>query len=121
MQAGDKVGVFLSFETDANGVPASHLQLNNIPVVAVQGAPAPAVEDETASTDAVTATSPGSEPVAVDNLMVTLALPAADAEQLVFGAEFGTLWLSAQPEGTPTEGTRVVGPPQAYEPERGQP
>lgn len=115
--AGDEVGVLISFTAVAEPVPTTHLQLNSVLVTAVAGAPATPSPD--AEADAVT--GPAATPVAVDNLMITLALPAADAEQLVFGAEFGSLWFSTQPDGTPVPGVRVVTPPQAYEPERNNP
>jgi len=46
--------------------------------------------------------------------MVTLAVTSQDAESVVFGAEHGTLWLSLEPEGTETGGTRVVQPDNIY-------
>jgi pilus assembly protein CpaB len=41
-------------------------------------------------------------------VMVTLAVLPRDAEQIVFGQEHGTLWLSLEPEGTDTSGTQVL-------------
>ena len=46
--------------------------------------------------------------------MVTLALSAQQAEPVVFGAEHGSLWLSLEPEGAVTDGTRVLDPGNVY-------
>jgi pilus assembly protein CpaB len=46
--------------------------------------------------------------------MVTLALSAKDAETVVFGAEHGSLWLSSEPAGAQTGGTRIVAPDTVY-------
>ena len=40
--------------------------------------------------------------------MVTLAVVSRDAEQIVFGQEHGTLWLSLEPEGADTSDTQVL-------------
>ncbi len=41
------------------------------------------------------------------NLLVTLALPAPDAEKVVFTAEHGTVWLATEAEGAPEDGTTI--------------
>jgi pilus assembly protein CpaB len=41
------------------------------------------------------------------NLLVTLAVTPADAERVVFTAEFGKLWLAAQGTDVPEDGTRI--------------
>jgi pilus assembly protein CpaB len=41
------------------------------------------------------------------NLLVTLGMSPANAERLVFTAEFGTLWLTAEQETTPEGGTQI--------------
>jgi pilus assembly protein CpaB len=43
-----------------------------------------------------------------DNILVTLALEAPDAEELVFAMEFGTVWLSYEPEDASEDGTGTV-------------
>lgn len=49
------------------------------------------------------------------HLLVTLALPAPHVEQVVFAAEFGHIWLTAQNEATDEDGTRVVTLGEAYD------
>jgi len=44
----------------------------------------------------------------------TLAVTARDAEEVVFGAEHGTLWLSLEPDGADTSGTQVLTPDNVY-------
>jgi pilus assembly protein CpaB len=72
----------------------------------VQGAtPSASEEGETSTASAE----------APDNaLMVTLALVSRDVEQVVFGAEFGTLWLAREPEGADISGTQIVTPGNVY-------
>ncbi len=41
------------------------------------------------------------------NLLVTLGMSPANAERLVFTAEFGTLWLTGEQETTPEDGTQI--------------
>ncbi|TQM96424.1 hypothetical protein FB476_1292 [Ornithinimicrobium humiphilum] len=41
-------------------------------------------------------------------MLVTLALAAADAEKLVYAMEFGTVWLSLEPESASEDDTKVV-------------
>ncbi|WP_448613314.1 Flp pilus assembly protein CpaB [Modestobacter sp. URMC 112] len=100
--AGDTVGVFLSLEAQ------THVVLHGVLVTQVQGAPAPAVE----SGDVDTASAGAAAPSA--SLMVTLAVTAAQAEGVVFGAEHGTLWLSLERDGAAVDGTEVITPDNVY-------
>jgi pilus assembly protein CpaB len=105
LAAGDTVGVYLSLVFD-DGTATTHAVLHHVLVTQVQGAPAP--PEEGADTVSSGAAAPA------DSLMVTLALVAADAETVVYGAEHGTLWLSLEPAGAQTGGTRVVQPDTVY-------
>ena len=102
LAAGDTVGVFVSV-TFKDGTAATRSILHRVLVTQVQGAPAPAdpVEGGPETASAGNAAPTGS-------VMVTLALPAAEAEAVVFGAEHGTVWLSLEREGTDTSGTEVI-------------
>lgn len=119
LRAGDTVGVFYSSslpeETaqseEANGTEApgganaTHLILHKVLVTAVSGA------------SSVTTNEDGEEVVEAPegSLMVTVALSPADAEQLVFAAEFGSIWLSNERPDVPEDGTRLVTPVEAFE------
>lgn len=104
LAAGDTVGVYLS-STDP---PATHGVLHGALVTQVQGAPAPPSGDTTETASAGSSAPTGS-------LLITLAVKARDAEEVVFGAEHGTLWLSLEPDGADNSGTQVVTPGNVYE------
>lgn len=101
---GDTVGVFMSFEVEETGedtegrrTQVTHLNLHKVPVVRVEGAVV--TPDQAAS--------PGEDQTAEDRIFVTLALEARDAERLVYGMEWGQVWLSLEPEGA-DEDTEIV-------------
>ncbi len=99
LAAGDTVGVYLSLVFE-DGTSTTHAVQHQVLVTRVQGATTTGEDDD------VETASAGSAPTTA--LMVTLAVVARDAEQLVFGAEHGTLWLSLEPEGADTSGTQVT-------------
>lgn len=111
LQPGDTVGIFLSgtvttgTSTESTSGDQTRLILNKVLVTAVAGASG-VVTDENG--DEV---EQGPE----ESIMVTFALSAADAEQLVFGAEFGQIWLSLEGADVPEEGTRLVTPAEAFQ------
>lgn len=91
LQAGDTVGVFVSFEGDPE--KRTNLEQHKVLVTAVQGAPtaaAPAKEEE--------ATGNGAPAVPEGAMLITLAVKADAAEEIVFAAEFGSVWLSNENE-----------------------
>lgn len=49
------------------------------------------------------------------NLLVTLAVDTSQAERIVFTAEHGTVWLTAQDEDTTTEGSQLRVPRNIYD------
>jgi pilus assembly protein CpaB len=102
LAAGDRVGVFVSM-TPSDGAGVTHAVLHHVLVTEVQGAPA-----ATTAADSPDAATPSGD------LMVTLALGAHEAEDVVFGAEHGTLWLSLEPDDADTDGTAVVSPDNIY-------
>lgn len=111
LRAGDTVGVFLS-DTVTSGTSVestsqdqTRLILNKVLVTAVTGASSVTTDE---NGDEV-------EQQAEDSVMVTFALSAADAEQLVFGAEFGTIWLSLEGAEVPEDGTRLVTTEEAFQ------
>ena len=93
---GATVGVFLSTkQTDSTA-----LALQKVLVTAVSGGTAGAAEGGPGA-----AADPAAAPTAVT---VTLALDAESASRVVFAAEHGSLWLSAQPEDAPVDRTPVM-------------
>ena len=111
LRPGDTVGVFLSgtvvtgTSTENSESDQTHLILHKVLVTAVTGASG-VVTDENG--DEV-------QQEAEETIMVTFALSAADAEQLVFGAEFGQIWLSLEGADVPEDGTRLVTPVEAFQ------
>jgi pilus assembly protein CpaB len=102
LAAGDTVGVFVSL-TFEDGTATSHEVLHHVLVTQVQGAPAAPATGTPGEPETASAT-----PAPSGSLLVTLAVSAPDAETIVFGAEHGTLWLSLEPEGATTSGTRIT-------------
>ncbi len=95
VEAGEKVGVYVSL-TEPN---RTHAILHKVPVVRVQGGVVPVASDDGAAAGG---------PVPEGDVMLTLAVTSADAEQIVFGLEHGSVWLTIEPDDVDTNGTRVV-------------
>jgi pilus assembly protein CpaB len=108
VRAGDTVGALLSFdpfETDDGRKTANttHLELHKVLVTNVQfqslGGAAVALEEVAAE---------GVDSAAQGKYLVTLAIDAPAVEQLVFAAEHGFVWLSAEPKDASEGGTKIV-------------
>jgi pilus assembly protein CpaB len=93
--AGDTVGVFLSIEEKE--VTSTQLKLHKVLVTAVAGGPAPAAEDGSAE----------AQP-AQQTMTVTLAAEATAVGKIIFAAEHGTIWLSAEPADAPDDTAPVL-------------
>ena len=116
VRTGDTVAVLSSFEPfeiDPDGGPTSagpptktpdttHVILHKVLVTNVQTSDA--VKDEKPADDETDA-RPGAAPKG--EYLVTLALDATSVQRVVFTAEFGKLWLSAEPSDAPDGQTRV--------------
>ena len=97
----------------------THLTLNQILVTAVQLSQNDAERSTEAST---TGEGEGDEPAVAadiseapgDRLLVTMAVTAPEAEQIVFAAEFGRLWLTGQDARTDSSNSRILTLQQAY-------
>jgi pilus assembly protein CpaB len=77
---------------------STHLILHKILVTNVQSQK---TFKATAKDEDATAPAPG------ENLLVTLAVDASQAERVVFAAEHGTVWLAVEPKDAPESGTLV--------------
>jgi pilus assembly protein CpaB len=133
IRAGDTVAILLSFEPfdlkgsllDSSGGATAvqgktsnttHLELHKVLVTSVQiaedasGVPPVAGEDgDDKSAKKAVATAP------TESLLVTFALDARAVEQVVFAAEFGTVWLANEPADAKETGTRMVDRGNAYD------
>lgn len=140
LQPGQLVGVIISFDPfdiNTSGVPeetgaeptettveaptktpnTTHLTLQQVLVTSVQISANDserrievATDDsvDSATRDEAVNEAPG------DRLLVTLAVSSSQAEQLVFAAEFGYIWLTRQNDDTDSEPTRIITIDQVY-------
>ena len=123
VRPGDTVGVVASFTGassgdssdeapeggSSSGGETTHLMLHKVLVTNVQ---AEAAAAQPASTDG---DEPAPQPAPAGNFLVTLAVDAPTVERLVFAAEYGTVWLSAEPDNAPEDGTRIQSKETIYE------
>ncbi len=91
---GATVGVFLS---SAEKPYVTHLTVHKVLVIKVDDGAAPPGPDGEAT----------QAPAADAKVQVTLATTATDAEKIIFAAEHGKVWLSAEPSNATTTGTTV--------------
>ena len=91
VREGDTVGVLASFDDPET----TRLMLHKVPVTRVR----------TDSGEQVRSNPQGEIPTG--KLLVTLALDGPNVERVVFAAEHGRLWLSAEPEEADEGGTKV--------------
>ncbi|MCR8670695.1 Flp pilus assembly protein CpaB [Agrococcus sp. HG114] len=111
LRAGQTVGIFVSGTVKGTGpdgaaaeADMTRLLLHKVLVTAVHGG-ASVTTDENGEEV---------EEGAGETLMVTLALSPPDAELVVFGQEFGSIWLSLEGAEVPQDGTRVVTPQEVF-------
>jgi pilus assembly protein CpaB len=109
IEAGDTVGVYLSFEpfdtnkpesdttTPAKTPNTTHLEFHHVPVTNVQ-----------TTDDPVSNQEDGEAQVSSSNYIVTLALTPAQSERFVFATEFGHVWLSNEPATVKDDGTGII-------------
>ncbi len=110
LQAGDTVGVLLSFKPQDNKVPAmTQLSLHKVLVTAVQDATGTITDSTTSQAQATDSGSlnANKNASARGTYLVTLARPASDVEKIVFAVEFGAVYLSKEP-GDATQGNSGV-------------
>lgn len=106
LKAGDTVGVFLSLAdatTDGQAgtnLSKTQLSFHKVLVTAAQfsngSASQTTTSDNAAGTSQVSSTS-GSKGQSDDTYLITLARTSADAERIIFAAEFGKVYLSKEP------------------------
>jgi pilus assembly protein CpaB len=120
LNPGETVGVVLSFEpfdlpqSDDQTPNTTHLTFHKILVTSVQFAQGDTATTNTAQEDEEE--TEAGEPAPANQLLVTLALSSPQVEQVVFAAEFGHIWLTAENADASEAGTRVVTLAEVYEP-----
>jgi pilus assembly protein CpaB len=109
LTAGSHVAVTASFDDKNNAPAASHMILHQVLVTNVQLTQASDSKVFAANTSSGSSSSNAKDGTApTGRLFVTLALDAPSSERVIFAAERGTLWLSNEPAGAPTTGTKLV-------------
>jgi pilus assembly protein CpaB len=122
LSVGDTVGVVLSFEpfdlpdTDNQSPNMTHLTFHKVLVTAVQFADGEGpTTSEDGDDDADEETEAETAPT--NQVLVTLALSSPQVEQVVFAAEFGHIWLTAENADADESGTGVITLGEVYGPE----
>jgi pilus assembly protein CpaB len=107
IRPADTVGLLASFAPDV--LPYNtKLVLNQLLITNVQVEQLPSAPAEGEADDATPEVAP------TGNLLVTLAVDVEQAERIVFAAEHGTVWLTAQTEDTDEGGSAVREPENIY-------
>lgn len=122
LRPGDTVGVFASVEAVASDGAPGATGDTSLPDGTGATAPLPATGEGThlilhkvlvtrVQYEQAVPDDPGrfEQTTPAGRVHVTLATTASDAERIVFTAEYGSLWLSLEPEGAPESGTSVQG------------
>lgn len=105
---GDRVGVFLSLG-DSVDKATTHLVLNNVLVTRIQGVTATqAAQNQQNGQQPEQSSGSNGQGAPQDSLMITMAVSAGSAEQVVFAAEYGHIWLELQNKASTAAGTRIV-------------
>jgi len=111
LQAGDTVGVLLSFKPKDDSLPdMTQLSLHKVLVTAVQdgsGSIADPATEQTTQTASGGSLNANKNSSTQGTYLVTLARPAPDVEKIVFAAEFGKVYLTKEP-GDATQGNSGV-------------
>lgn len=103
IKSGDTVAVVSSF--DVEGAPdVTHMILHKVRVTNVQ------LSSDTGSGEQGGESAEGEEaaPAPSGQFLVTLALDAPSVERVVFTAEFGFVYLAAEPQDADEGGTKIV-------------
>ncbi|WP_422933886.1 Flp pilus assembly protein CpaB [Sinomonas sp. P47F7] len=106
LQAGDLVGIFLSFDHGAvsSGGPESTALVYHVVLITnVQGA-------QTADNSSSSSSKPAAAP-----LMITAAVTDAQATKIVFSAQYGTIWLSKEQASSPQGNSGTIDRSKVYQ------
>jgi pilus assembly protein CpaB len=99
LKAGDVVAVVISAEDSDRKV--ARVKIHQVPVVAVRGGLAGSDDEEKKG-------GMGSTSGRNEQVMVTLGLTEAQAGQVVWGMEHGSIWLALEPKDADQSGTGTV-------------
>ncbi|GAA2147061.1 hypothetical protein GCM10009825_41150 [Arthrobacter humicola] len=116
LKAGDTVGIFLSVEDAGAGqaggkASKTQLSFHKVLVTAAQfsdGAATQTGTSDTASGASQVSSTTNSKPQGDGTYLITVARNSADAERIVFAAEFGKIYLSKEPGDAVESNTGAV-------------
>ena len=113
INAGDTVAVVSSFDPfdtpEGTKTPnQTHILVHKVRVTRVQIDADASTETETETESEDDEDANEAQPAPSGQLLVSLELSAADVERVVFTAEFGHVWLAAEPENADESGTKIV-------------
>ncbi|WP_249335987.1 Flp pilus assembly protein CpaB [Sinomonas gamaensis] len=98
---GDTVGILLSFAAQDAQPAQTQLTYNKVLITAVQLSSGANAQDTSTSQSAANSGSggiaTGSNNAGAGEYLVTFALPAADAQRIVYSVEFGKVYLTKEP------------------------
>jgi pilus assembly protein CpaB len=106
VRPGDVVGVLASFVWDDDPKNTTKMNDQQVLVTNVQVEQLPGTPEEGAEDAPALAPTGG--------LLITLAVDVEQAERIVFAAEHGTVWLTAQDDDTDQDGSVVRDPGNIY-------
>jgi Flp pilus assembly protein CpaB len=108
VKAGDTVGILVSatvkMPPDDKEIPFTEQIFHKVLVLDVQKGSSTPVESEGKEAAEVT----------YDTIMVTLARPTDDIQKIVWGQEFGSVWLTIEPEEADEKGSRPIDAGQVF-------
>ncbi|GAA2198720.1 hypothetical protein GCM10009849_12480 [Sinomonas flava] len=110
VSAGDTVGVFLSFAKEDAASAQTQLTYHKVLVTGFQMASGANAESPQNQQSGQSSGGINSNRSAANNgeYLVTLAVPAAQAERIVFTTEFGKVYLSKEPKNAAEDSAGVV-------------
>jgi pilus assembly protein CpaB len=100
LKSGDVVAVAISAEQGE--IKVARVKIHQVPVVAVRGGIAAGEEEEKKGGIG------GSSSSRNQQVMVTLGLTEAQAGQVVWGMEHGSIWLALEPKDADQSGTETI-------------
>lgn len=118
VQAGDTVGVFISMAEDAaagdgqtGGGKVTQLTFHKVLVTGVQFSSGAAAQTQAQTQKAASdgaLNSKSDKATTSDSYLITFARDAADAQKLVYAAEFGKIYLSREPADATENATGIL-------------
>lgn len=105
IEPGDHVGIHISYAVEPKEESTTKFVFHKVLLTNVQRAPAP--DAEGTEQDATT--------LPTESLLLTVAVDDAKSARIVHGSEFGTLWLTKEPENATESDNGITTQTEVYE------